>query len=121
MALAQIAERDIFHAKSPNGASLICLALRVTKDRIDARTVTSHVLLSFDRKTGVAEHGDERVPCQIDSVAPLPPLVHKIMLELDEKFGPPHDDGKDSRLTGAQKEALLFIGPFYKAHPLVDA
>ena len=84
-ALNSLAVGDIFHAESPNAASLICLVLAVTETTIQARTMTHQIHLEFDRQTGVAEWGDDRVPCVVDSVAPLPADIHNVMLGLDRK------------------------------------
>src|SRR6266481_834231 len=85
-ALGSLAVGDIFHAESPNGASLICLVMSVTETAIRARTVTTQLHLEFDRLTGVAEWGDQQVPCTIDSIAPLPSKTHHVMLGIDRKF-----------------------------------
>src|SRR4051812_33722470 len=83
--LGNLAIGDIFHANSPNGASLICLVVSVTESTIHARTVTTQTQLEFDRQTGVAVWGDDQVPCTIDSTAPLPVEIHNVMLGLDRK------------------------------------
>jgi hypothetical protein len=116
-ALRRISAEDIFHASAPNGASLICLAEKVTETAIHARTVTNHFSFDFDRATGVAEwehRGRPAVTCTIDSVAKLPPKVHALMLEFDRKYG----SDEDPRLSVDQKRALLFVWRFYPAHPL---
>ncbi|MDQ0143317.1 hypothetical protein [Cupriavidus necator] len=82
-----IAAGDIFHAGAPNGASLICLALDVSKEHIEARVVTTQHVYQFDRKTGIAEAGEDRVPCEIDSVIPLPQHIYNVMLSIDKKYG----------------------------------
>jgi hypothetical protein len=116
-ALKRISAGDIFHASAPNGASMICLASEVTESIIHAKTVTSQFVFEFDRTTGVAdwEYEGRRVRCVIDSVAPLPPEVHALMLELKEKYSTPSEDG---RLTVDQKRALLFVSRFYPENPL---
>jgi len=115
--LSGLAKGDIFHAASPNGASLICLVLAITKSTIEARTVTTQCHFVFDRRTGIAEWGADRVPCTIDSVAPLPPDIHRVMLEIDLKFRP----GKgldDYKLTATEKHALLFVDGHYASNRL---
>lgn len=126
-ALRTIAVGDIFHARirPDDGPSYICLALQVHEDRIFARRMTVQSVHWFDRATGV-EIDDDRVV--IDSVAPLPDDIRKIMLGLDQKYRedeyrwaedpdwePPEGS---SRLTPDQRRALLFIADFYPAHPL---
>jgi hypothetical protein len=116
-AVKRISAGDIFHASAPNGASLICLASEVTGSVIHAKTVTSQFVFEFDRTTGIAdwEYHGQRVRCVIDSVVPLPPEVHALMLELKEKYSTPSEDG---RLTVDQKRALLFVSRFYPANPI---
>ena len=116
-ALEKLTVGDIFHAESPSGASLICLVTSVTKDIIEARTVTTQLDFRFDRRTGVAKWGDKQVPCTVDSVAPLPAEVHDVMLEMDRKYRFEQDPEK-LKLNAAEKRALLFIGPYYASNPL---
>lgn len=113
----QIAVGDIFHASAPNGASLICLAEKVTETTIRAKTVTSKFAFEFDRVSGVAiwDREGPQVSCAIDSVAPLPPEVHALILELKRKYSIP---GHDPALTDDEKNALMFIHRFYLAHPI---
>jgi hypothetical protein len=66
--------------------------------------------------------------CIIDSVAPLPPDIHEIMLSLDRKGrDAEHRDAEnpdrewkpgDNPLTEEQKRGLLFVYDFYRTHPL---
>ncbi len=108
---------DIFHAEAPNGASLICLVLDVSKEHIGARAVTTQHVYQFDRKTGVAEAGEDHVRCEIDSVTPLPPHIYKLMLSIDQKYG--RQSGiNDLKLTREQIEALVFVDSFYPNNPL---
>ena len=116
-ALAKLTVGDIFHAESPNGASLICLVTSVTKDTIEARTVTTQFHCRIDRRTGVGKWSDRQVPCTVDSVAPLPAEVHSVMLEMDRKYRFERDPEK-LKLNGAEKRALLFIHSYYPSNPL---
>lgn len=106
---------DIFHAESPNGASLICLVMGVTDTTIHARTVTTQTYLDFDRRTGVAEWGDDRIPCTVDSVARLPADIHNEMLGIDRKFRLERDRER-LKLTDAEKRALLFVDSHYSSN-----
>ena len=85
--LARLVVGDIFHANTPVGASLICLVVSVTESTIHARTVTTQMQTEFDRQTGEGVWGDDRIPCTIDSTAPLPVEVHNVLLGLDEDLG----------------------------------
>jgi hypothetical protein len=85
-ALKQLTDGDIFHAESPNGARFICLATSVTATTVYARNVTIQKNYEFDRQTGVASSGPERIPCIIESIKPLPQEVHQIFLELDQRY-----------------------------------
>ena len=108
---------DIFHAEAPNGASLICLITSITESAIHARTVTTQTQLAFDRQTGVAESGDDKVPCTINSTAPLPVDIHHVMLGLDRKFRLERDPER-LKLNEAEMRALLFVASHYASNPL---
>jgi len=116
-ALDNIAVGDIFHAESPNGASLICLVLSVTDTIVCARTVTTQLYLEFGRKTGIATFGDAAVPCTVDSVAPLPPDVYNVMLGIDLKFRTKKDP-EQLKLSSAEKRALVFVASYYATNRL---
>jgi hypothetical protein len=114
-----IAAGDIFHATSPNGASLICLALEVTDMVIVSRTVTSLYELKFDRKTGVAErdfHG-ESVVCTIDSIAPLPDDFRETSIAMYRAHSQ-KDKGDDPGLRDLEHRALVFAAQYFPAHPI---
>jgi hypothetical protein len=113
--LNNLAVGDIFHAESPNGASLICLVMAVTKTRIQVRTVTTQTHLEFDRQTGIAEWGVERVPCVVNSVAPLPVDIHNVMLGLDRKMRLEQDPER-FKLNDAEKRALIFVDSHYSSN-----
>ena len=117
-ALRAIAVGNLFHATSPNGASLNCLALDVSEIAISARCITSRDMYEFNRTTGVADKNvnGKRVPCTIDSVAPLPPAMREILLELDRVYANPGDDGH--RLSEAERRALVFAARYFPANPL---
>jgi hypothetical protein len=106
---------DIFHAHAPNGASLICLAVSVEDGRIRARRITSQDYFEFDRETGI-QLGEEPLAA-IDSIAPLPLEIHNVFLVLDRK-GRLQQDEEQSKLSEAEKRALLFAADFYPANPL---
>ncbi|MDR3557338.1 MAG: hypothetical protein P4L55_21495 [Syntrophobacteraceae bacterium] len=120
LSLSNLAEGDIFHGECPNGASLICLVTSVSETVIEARTVTTQLHFQFDRQTGIAEWGDEPVICTIDSVAPLPMEIHKVMLGIDRKFRQEHDPDDPDRfkLSDAEKRALIFVASHYPSNPL---
>jgi hypothetical protein len=86
-ALRDIAAGNMFHASAANGASLLCLTMAVTEHVIQARNVATQIIYDFDRCTGRATWYVFGTPyeCMIDSVAPLPPDIHEIMLSLDRK------------------------------------
>jgi hypothetical protein len=113
-ALKALVEGSIFHATTPNGASFICLVTLVANSQIWARRVTTQEQLVFDRATGIAEISDNSVACTIDSTAPLPANIHEVLLQLDRRYG----TGDDPRLRREEKDALLFVGRFWRAHPL---
>jgi hypothetical protein len=116
-ALRCLAVGDIFHAESPNGASLICLVTSITEPIIGARTVTTQRYLEFNRQTGIAELGNEPVRCTIDSTTPLPVEVHDVMLEIDRKFRLEHNP-EPRKLNDAEKRALLYVDSHYSSNQL---
>ena len=95
-----------------------------------ARNVATQIIYLFDRRTGHAQWNVQGMiyDCAIDSVAPLPPDIHEILLGLDRK-------GRDveyrraadpdwemplgqARLTAEEKRGLLFVSHFYPENPL---
>ena len=103
---------DIFRAQSPNGASLICRARKVTKAAIDAqRLFMRGETFLFDRITGMAN--SDGVPCRIDSVAPLPEDIRQVLLALDHRHRT-SNNLDDAKLSEAEKHALLFIYDHYR-------
>lgn len=117
-ALRKIAVGDFFRTTSPNQASLPCLALEVTTDSIRARSIASRFDLKFDRTSGIAAFSEyeRNVDCIIDSLAPLPPDVHRVMLGLDRKYASPSEESE--KLTEDEKRALVFVARFYPQNPL---
>jgi hypothetical protein len=116
-ALRSLVGGNIFHAESPNGASLICLVTSVTETTIFARTVTTQICLEFDRQTGTAKWGDESALCTIDSTRTLPAKIYDVMLQIDRKFGVERDLGK-FKLLDTEIEALLFVDSYYASNIL---
>ena len=115
-ALNNLAVGDIFHAESPNTPSMICLVMAVTETRIQARTVTHQLHMEFDRQTGVAKWGDERVlGAVVNSVAPLPVDIHNVMLGLDRKMRLEQDPER-IKLNDAEKRALVYVGSHYSSN-----
>ncbi len=119
-ALSAIAGGDLFHATTPNGASLICRALEVSASAIRARTVTSQYALEFDRLTGVAvpEIEGEHVPCTVDSVASVPDEVRTALLGLDAIYSDQTRKNEAHKLTESERRALVFAALFYPANPI---
>ena len=117
--LARLVVGDIFHAhpSSPEGASLICLVVSVTESTIHGRTVTHQMQTEFDRQTGEGVWGDDRVPCTIDSTAPLPVEVHNVMLGIDRKFRLERNPER-FKLNDAEHHAYLFVDAHYSSNPL---
>ena len=117
--LARLVVGDIFHAhpSSPEGASLICLVVSVTESTIHARTVTTQMQTEFDRQTGEGVWGDDRIPCTIDSTAPLPVEVHNVLLGLDRRSRLERIPER-FKLTDAENRALSFLTAHYASDPL---
>jgi hypothetical protein len=115
--LRTLAVGDIFHAESPNGASLICLVISVTEATIQSRTVTTQCHLAFDRQTGIAAWGDLPILCTVDSIAPLPAEIHNVMLGIDQKFRLEQDPER-LKLNDAEKRALIYVDSHYSSNML---
>jgi hypothetical protein len=71
----------------------------------------------FDRQTGEGVWGDDRVPCTIDSTAPLPVEVHNILLGLDRRSRLERIEER-FKLTDAENQALSFLTAHYASDPL---
>lgn len=107
---------DVFHARSPRGAYLICLTVSVTETTIQARRVTTQEYFEFDRQTGIEKCADGPVS-RIDSVAPLPLAVLNVILGIDRKYRLECDPERH-KLTDAEIKALVYAGPHYASNPL---
>jgi hypothetical protein len=82
-ALRNLAVGDIFHARSRNGASLVCLVTALDGGTIYARRIHTQDDEQFDRKTGF-EVGKQHT--RIDCVTPFPPDIQNIFLAMDQKY-----------------------------------
>jgi hypothetical protein len=89
----------------------------VTESTIHARTITTQMQTEFDRQTGEGVWGDDRVPCTIDSTAPLPVEVHDVMLGIDRKFRLERIPER-IKLNDAEIQAYLFVDAHYSSNPL---
>jgi len=124
--LSNLSVGDIFHAEYPNEASCICLALWVDETTICARRITTQQTLLFNRRTGVEEAAADQPQAVIDSVAPLPPEVHKTFLEMNQKYetlmsmdeASRFADLEQHKLSEAEKKALIFVYSHYASNPL---
>ncbi len=122
-ALRSLSVGDIFHGRSPNGASLVCLLTAVTDSTIYARRITTQDDLEFDRNTGI-KMGQSQT--KIDCIAPLPPDIHDVFLELDRKyqaFGEMRRRGVEPdleqyKLTPEEHRALLSIDEHVSSNPI---
>ena len=115
--LQRLEAGDIFHARTADDHSLICLVMVVTDSTIEVRTVTHNVHLAFDRRTGIAHWAQVDARCVIDSVAPLSREMHAVMLGLDRKMRLEQDPER-FKLDEEEKRALLFVGAFYRDNPV---
>ena len=95
---------DIFHGRSPNGA-------------------TTQEDLRFDRDSGI-ELGN--VPSKIDCVAALPPDVHDALVAMDRKgqvlaqmFRGGVEPGLDAyKLSSVERQALQYIEQHTASNPI---
>jgi hypothetical protein len=122
-ALGTIKAGDIFHAETPAGTSIVCLAVVVTATVIRARDVCRQEKLDFDRRTGTAPWplGDQGTLCMIDSVAPLPQEHHTALVGLDRKYNSGRDlSDEEAKLSEAERSALSFICDHYPANRMTE-
>ena len=110
--LRAIKAGDIFRAKAPNGAILVCKALAISKNSIEAeRMFMQGEIHQFDRTTGL-EQGHKN-PATIDSVAPLPDNIRDVLKNLDHRERT-STDPKGAKLSEPEQQALLFIYDHYR-------
>ncbi|HTW53159.1 MAG TPA: hypothetical protein VME45_14805 [Stellaceae bacterium] len=122
-ALRKLAVGDIFHGRSSNGASLVCLVTAVDDGTIYARRIHTQDDLKFDRTTGF-ECGKEHT--KIDCATPFPPDIHKIFLEMDRKYGEHTElfrkglepEPEQRKLTTEERRANLSINAHVAANPI---
>jgi hypothetical protein len=122
-ALSSLAVGDIFHGRSPNGASLICLVTSIDEGTIHARRIHTQDDLQFDRRTGI-ELGS--VKSKIDCVEPLPPEVHNIFLAMDRRYQDAHAlihqgidmDPRFARWTAEERRAHGVLDEHIAANPI---
>ena len=121
--LRKLAVGDMFHGRSPNSASLICLITAIDNSTIYARRITTQDDHQFNRRTGI-ELGD--VPSRIDCVAPFPAVLYEVFLEMDRKgqvlakmFRNGVEPGLDKyKLTPSEHRALLVIDEHIEANQI---
>jgi len=121
--LWQLAVGDIFHARSTNGASLVCLVTAIDEGTIQARRIHTQDNHSFDRNTGL-ECGKDRT--KIDCATPFPPDIHNFFLGLDRKYQAHMATERagieltpdQTKMTSDEKRANLSINPHVAANPI---
>jgi hypothetical protein len=122
-ALRNLAVGDIFHARSSNGASLVCLVTAVDDDAIYARRIHTQDDVRFDRNTGLRS-GKGRT--KIDCVAPLPSDIRNILTEMDWRYQAAHAlirqgveiDPREARYTADERRAHDFLDQHIAANPI---
>lgn len=122
-ALRTLAIGDIFHARAPNGASLVCLVTAVDEATIYARRIHTQDDVRFDRGTGMQlGEGGSRIDC----IEPLPPDIQEILLGLDRRgqavaamFRNGIEPGIEQyRVTPDEKRADRFLSEHIEANPI---
>ena len=121
--LRKLAAGNVFHGRSPNRASLVCVVTAVDENTIYARRIHTQESLQFDRKTGIERGG---VPSKIDCVAPLPSDIHNLFVEMDQKYQGLYEmvrngtefDWERCKLTPDEKRADSFLDEHIAANPL---
>jgi len=122
-ALRGLGVGDIFHGRSPNGASLVCLVTAVSDTTIYARRIHTQDDLQFDRRTGI-ELGE--VKSRIDCVAPLPPDVYDVWVGMDQKGqllaamfrSGAEPDPEQYKLTDAEKKAGRLLSAYIETNQI---
>jgi len=114
--LSQLDIGDLFHASCPSPASYICLVKAIAEDRIVSRRITTQEDVEFELATGFTLPFSEKPRCRIDSIAPLPVVIHNVMLGLERKMR--LSRGESGRLNEEEKDALKFVADFYPANPI---
>jgi hypothetical protein len=121
--LRGLAVGDIFHARSSNGASLVCLVTAIHDRRIDARRIHTQDDLQFDRYTGF-EAGKDHT--RIDCIAQLPPDIRNVLLNMDRRYQNAYSmirqgvevDPEQAKQTPDERRAHDFLHDHIKANPL---
>lgn len=122
-ALKGLAVGDIFHARSSNGASLLCLVTAVDRTTIYARRIHTQDEERFDRKTGF-EWG--KVDTKIDCVTPLPPEIRDVFVRLDQRYQEQsalirkglEPNMEEAKWTPDERRAHDFLRDHISAHPV---
>jgi hypothetical protein len=122
-ALRSLSAGDIFHARSPNGASMVCLVTEVDEGTIYARRIHTQDDEQFDRKTGY-ECGKDHT--KIDCAAPLPPEIYDIFVGLDRRYQAQMElvrkgfepDMMQARYTPDERHAHGVLDKNIKANPI---
>ena len=122
-ALRKLAVGDIFHARSSNRASLVCLVTDIDDGTIYARRIHTQDDVQFDRNTGL-ELG--KTHTRIDCVTPLPPATRDIFVGMDRRYQDAHArirqgievDLKEARHTPDERRAHDFLDRHIEANPI---
>lgn len=124
-AIRYLAVGDMFHARSSNGASLVCIATALDDVTIYARRIHTQDDLKFDRATGF-ELGSNHT--KIDCVTPFPSDIQKTFVDMDRKYQALYKlvrkgvdpDIAEWKLTPDEKRAHLSINSHTAANPVED-
>jgi hypothetical protein len=122
-ALQRVAVGDIIHARASNRASLVCLVTALDDGTIYARRIHTQDDVQFDRHTGF-ESGKDHT--KIDCVAPLPPEIYDVFLEMDRRYQAAHAriaqgievDPKEARWTPEERRAHGLFDEHLEANPI---
>lgn len=121
--LSKLGVGDIFHARSSNGASLVCLVTAVDDGTIYARRIHTQDDVQFDRGTGF-EVGKQHT--KIDCVAPLPPEIYNVFVAMDRRYQDAHErirqgievDLREARHTPEERRAHTLLDEHIAANPI---
>lgn len=123
-ALASLKPGDIFQSRGSNGGRPPCLVLDITGATLTAKAMTTHRVMTFDRKSGMEISVKDGVERKIHSIALLPDHIQEGLFIIYRKYDPA--TGGEYQKTCPEghfasdrdHETLLFLSQHYNANRL---
>ena len=79
---------DIINVFATGGARIYCLLQSVGQTTFQAKTMTTHLDLVFNRETGVGKRSDGKTVWYVQSGAPFPEHLREVIFGHYEKHNP---------------------------------